>query len=295
MLLKKGISIINSLRQQQDAVSINSGICYADQVIIPEVSFSKVKFTPQFQEGAVLAKTDWRPLTPMEWNVLQPGQKVTDYNTVFLGDLPDSLIQKFKGLLLLESEKVEDIYYTFRKNESLAKELNDTLNTFLNSMANNKPFKFRCFGVSFPNLLSVSGEFRRLPKNHAPTDVQYIGFHNDCTEEMSIYTAHRFGNRISINFGREAREFLLVNLSLIQAYNMVKAKSPKSISKTDLVTLPKIFFDLFPDYPILRVKLEPYQYYIAPTDNCFHDGRTLGNTAFDMTMIFFGAFCKLST
>jgi hypothetical protein len=294
MLLKRGIRIINSLRQQQEAVTINSGICYAEQVSIPEVNFSEVKFTPQFQKGAVLAKTDWRSLSPKEWNILQPGQEVTDHNTVFLGDLPDSLIQKFKSLPLLECKRVEDIYYAFRKNEGLAKELNDELNTFLNSMANNKPFKFRCFGVSYPNLFSVSGEFRHLPKNHAPTDVRYIGFHNDCTEEMSIHTAHRFGNRISMNFGREAREFLFVNLSLIQAYNMVKAEGLNLISEINLVTLPKLFFEVFPEYPILRIKLEPYQYYIAPTDNCFHDGRTLGNTAFDMTMIFFGTFCKLS-
>jgi hypothetical protein len=295
MILKRGISLINSLRQQSEAVTINSGICYADQESIPEVNFRQLKFTPQFQKGAVLAKSDWRSLTPQDWNTLHPGNNVTDFNTIFLGDLPDSLIQRFKNIPLLESEKVEDIYKTFRRHEGLAKQLNEDLNTFLKSIANDKPFKFRCFGVSFPDLLSVSGEFRHLPKNHAPTDVQYIGFHNDCTVEMSIHTAHRFGNRISINFGREARDFLFVNLSLIQAYNMVKAKSPELLPELNLVSLPKLFFNLFPDYPILKVKLQPYQYYIAPTDNCFHDGRTLGNTEFDMTMIFFGAFRKQST
>ncbi|WDF57307.1 hypothetical protein [Mucilaginibacter sp. KACC 22063] len=295
MILRKGIGLINSLKQQQDAIMINSGICYAAQENIPEVSFRKIKFTPQFQEGAILAKSDWCSLSDKDLHILKPGNKITDYNTIFLGDLPDSLIKRFKKLPLHESETVDDIYAIFRKHEVLAKKLNNDLNIFLNTIADNKPYKFRCFGVSFPNLLSVSAKFYHLPKNHAPTDVQYIGFHNDCTTAMSIHTAHRYGNRISINFGREEREFLFVNLSLIQAYNMIKAKNPESLPDVNLVTIPQIFFKLFPNYPILKVKLKPYQYYIAPTDNCFHDGRTLGNKTFDMTMIFFGGFCKKLT
>ncbi|HEY8931404.1 MAG TPA: hypothetical protein VIM55_19530 [Mucilaginibacter sp.] len=294
MMLKKGIRLINTLRQQREAVAINSGICYAAQETIPEVQFRHITFTPLFQEGAVLPKRDWRSLTETEWTTLNPVSKATDSNNVFLGELPDSLIQRFKSLPLLEAGSIEDIYTIFRKHEDLAKELNNDINAFLTSIADGKPFKFRCFGVSFPNLLSVSGEFSHLPKDHAPTDVRYIGFHNDCTSEMSIHTAYRFGNRISINFGSEAREFLFVNLTLIQAYNMIKAQRPESLSGVTLVTLPNVFFKLFPDYPILKIKLQPYQYYIAPTDNCFHDGRTLGNTSFDMTMIFFGAFRKLT-
>lgn len=290
MILKKGITLVNLLSQKKEAISINSGICHANAENIPEVNFNDVKFTPIFQLGAVLPKSDWQRLTPKELKTLKSDKNVSDSKTIFLGDLPNSLVQKFKNIPLLNSKKVEDIYDTFRIHQDLAKELNEDLNIFLNSISDNKPFDFRCFGVSFPNLLSVSGVFTHLSKNHKPTDVKYFGIHNDCSEEMSIYTTHKYGNRISINFGSQSRDFLFVNLSIIQAFNMIKKKDPNLLSDISLVNIPNKFFSLFPDYPIIKVKLKPYQYYIAPTNNCFHDGSTLGNNSLDMTMIFFGKF-----
>ena len=45
-----------------------------------------------------------------------------------------------------------------------------------------------------------------------------------------------------------------------------------------------------PDYPVVRIELKPYQYYIAPTDNFIHDGSTLGNKDFDITIVYVGNF-----
>ena len=290
MELKKGISVSNKLSQQQEALAINSGVIYAAQETIPEVNFMNMRFTPRFQHGAILAKPDWRPLSLQDQHMLNPKGAVMDFNTVFLGDLPESLIRQFKGINLLDAKRVEDIYQAFRQNEGLAKELNIALNNFLSSISNHTSYKFHCFGVSYPNLLSVSGQFSHLLKNHAPTEVEYIGLHNDFHGKKSIHKAHTFGNRISINIGKEAREFLFGNLSLIQAYNMIRLKKPEVLSSITLSNMPEVFFGLFPDYPILMVRLQPYQYYIAPTENCFHDGRTIGNNTLDMTMVFFGHF-----
>lgn len=290
MELKRGIFVSNKLSQLQEALAINSGVTYAVQETIPEVNFMNMRFTPRFQHTAILAKPDWRSLNLKDQHVLRPKGAITDFNTIFLGDLPEPLIRQFKGINLLNAKRVEDIYQAFRQHEGLARELNTALNNFLNSISNHTSYKFRCFGVSYPNLLSVSAQFSHLPKNHAPTEVEYIGLHNDFHGKMSIHKAHTFGNRISINIGEEAREFLFVNLSLIQAYNMIRSKKPKVLPDIILSNVPEVFFGLFPDYPILKVRLQPYQYYIAPTENCFHDGRTIGNHTLDMTMIFFGHF-----
>jgi hypothetical protein len=128
----------------------------------------------------------------------------------------------------------------------------------------------------------------KLQPGYQPQDMKYMGMHNDGTQEMRLYTAHKFGNRISINVGEETRSFLFVNLSMIQAANMLKKKV--DVKKINLSNIRSLFFEHFPGYPVIRVRQKPYQYYIAATNNFFHDGSTLGNTMLDINFVYFGSF-----
>ena len=58
----------------------------------------------------------------------------------------------------------------------------------------------------------------------------------------------------------------------------------------NIANISKYFFKFFPNYPVIKVTLKPYEYYIAPTDNCFHDGSTLGNSNLDISIIYSGWF-----
>jgi hypothetical protein len=108
---------------------------------------------------------------------------------------------------------------------------------------------------------------------------------------MTIQTAHEFGNRISLNLGKDSRYFLFVNLHMIEVYKMIGERlSPEEFANVDISNVSAYFFKYYPDYPVIRVEQKPYQYYIAATDNCFHDGSTLGNKHLDITMIYFGSF-----
>jgi hypothetical protein len=77
---------------------------------------------------------------------------------------------------------------------------------------------------------------------------------------------------------------------MIQAFNMLKKKVSLNENDINIANIPQIFFKYFSDYPVLKIDLKPYQYYIAPTDNCFHDGSTLGNVNLDICLIYFGSF-----
>jgi hypothetical protein len=70
----------------------------------------------------------------------------------------------------------------------------------------------------------------------------------------------------------------------------LKKKIDIKAHNINIGNISRYFFSHFPDYPVLRVQQKPYQYYIAPTDNCFHDGSTLGNSELDITLIYFGFF-----
>jgi hypothetical protein len=290
MKMRAGIGLHNMLARQFDVVSINSGTQRADVNDGGRVDFGDVSFIQIFEDDAILPKQDWRALTRHEKEMLIPKGLSTSANTIVLGQLTENQISLFEDLGLADAGSLPDIYSILRRKEEAAKRVSDELNTFLSGISGGKPHRFHCFGASYPNLASVSGQFSMLQQNHYSGNLQYIGLHNDCTSEMTIGTVHTFGNRISINLGKEPREFLFVNLYLMQAYVMIRKKIAADTEGPRLAMLANTFFTLFPEYPVLKIKLEPYQYYIAPTNNCFHDAQTLNNVSLDITMVLFGNF-----
>jgi hypothetical protein len=290
MELKRGIFLHTQALEGYDAIRINSGaVFHAKQTAAP-VNFQGFSYTPQYEEDAWVAKRDWRALNPEEIKKLESNGNRNDYNTVYLGDIPENIKEHFELTGISGSKSREEVLERLASDPVRTSALNASLNEFLGSISGDKPFHFHCIGSNFPNIEMVACNTTRLPPGFKPTDIRYMGMHNDGTAQMTIYTAHRFGNRISINLGKDARAFLFVNLSMVQAINMLKKKMDIKKHPVSIANIPGYFFKHFPDYPIIRVRQKPYQYYIAPTDNIFHDGSTLGNTALDITMSYFGGF-----
>ncbi len=290
MKLKKGIFIHNRMREGYDAISINSGTVFHSKQIAAAVNYQGISYMPQYEDDAHVVKRDWRNLTPEEINRLQPNGKQNDYNTVYLGDIPEKLKANFQQLTLGDSKNRDEVMAKLSADAEKTKELSVNLNAFLSTLSKNKPFQFHCIGVNFPNIEMVACDTTKLPSGFKPQDVKYMGMHNDGTTQMTIHSAHKVGNRISINLGNDSRGFFFVNLSMIQAINMLKQKMDIKKNNVNIANIPGFFFEHFPDYPVIKVQQKPYQYYIAPTDNCFHDGSTLGNTTLDITMVYFGGF-----
>ncbi|WP_207513700.1 hypothetical protein [Longitalea luteola] len=290
MKLINGITINNQLQEGYDSVTINSGTVFHADQLAEMVHFQDLHFRPQYEEHAYVAKRDWRSLTPVEIKQLQPKNECNTYNTVYLGELPGHLKDGFRELQLAGSKSRDEVFEKFYHDPGKVKAVNDRLHAFLSTLSANTPFYFHCLGTNFPNVEMVACDTTGLQKGYQPQDVKYMGIHNDGTTQMTVYTAHKFGNRISINLGNETRAFLFVNLSMIQAMNMLKKKIDVRAHNIHIGNICRYFFHHFPDYPVLRVQQKPYQYYIAPTDNCFHDGSTLGNSELDITLIYFGYF-----
>ncbi len=290
MKLKKGILIHNQLPEGYDAVSINSGTVFHTEQPAEMVTYRGYIYRPQYEEFAYVPKRDWRSLSPVEKNYLQAGQQRNDYKTVYLGDIPEKVKDIFRKLGLADSKSRDEVMGKLKQNEQQTQKLNEALTSFLLPISGNKPYNFHCLGINFPNIEMVGCDTTKLPAGHQPQDVRYMGMHNDGTTKMTIHTAHKFGNRISINLGKEARSFLFVNLSMIQALNMLKKKIDVKKTGINIGNIPRLFFKHFPGYPVIRVRQQPYQYYIAATDNCFHDGSTLGNSELDICFVYFGAF-----
>jgi hypothetical protein len=290
MKLKRGIMIHNQLSEGYDIISMNSGSVFHNDRIADTVDFNGLQYTPQYNEDAYVVKRDWRKLTDVEEKIMCPSSKCNDYNTVYLGDIPDALKICFEQLELHTSKSRDEVLQKFSNDAQKTKELSVKLDSFLSNYANKKPYNFHCIGVNHPNIEMVACDTTKLPPNFKPSDVRYMGLHNDGTKVMTIHTAHKFGNRISINLSSESRSFIFVNLSMIQAFNMLKKKVNLNKNDINIANITQFFLKYFPDYPALKIDLKPYQYYIAPTDNCFHDGSTLGNVNLDICLIYFGSF-----
>ncbi|AFY34504.1 hypothetical protein [Calothrix sp. PCC 7507] len=118
-----------------------------------------------------------------------------------------------------------------------------------------------------------------------------VGLHLDSWEKAPLKRRHLSKNRICINIGTETRYFLLINLSLMKMFEMLGLSTAIDVSRYYRgVELPDQFMTTFPDYPVVKIALEPNQAYIAPTENIIHDASSLEKQELDVTLTFLGKF-----
>lgn len=291
MEIKRQIMVHNMLPEGLDALAINSGTTHHSKQKAAVVDYRGEKYTPKFTPQAYLNKKDWRPLNAEEVTCLTPDENRNYLNTIYLGEIPEELRACFETLHLDESIHRKDMFIRLEKDPPTIQKATALLHEFLLPISNNEKFYFHCIGANNPNLELVAANIVMLPSDHKASDRELIGLHNDGTQLMTIETAHTFENRISINLGKDSRYFLFVNLHLVEAHKMLQERmSADEFKLVNISNIPKYFFSNFPDYPVIRIEQKPYQYYIAATYNCFHDGSTLGSKHLDITMTYFGKF-----
>lgn len=290
MRIKKGIMLHNNFPEGPVSIAINSGVIHHTKQFQEAVNFNGVAFQPSFVDEAYLPKRDWRKLEIEENKILQSNANRNSSNTIYLGELPDDLKKLYQNMQLSDCKNRDEVFAKFRENENGTLELNKAMDKFLNTVSNDKPFKIHYIGSNYPNLDVVACDTTVLPKGYTEKDFKFLGIHNDGTQYVSTYKLHTSGNRLTINLGNQDRYFYFINITLTQALNMLKKKINVYELGIDITNISNYFFKYYPDYPVIKIKQKPYQYYIAPTDNCFHDGSTLGNTALDIIIVYFGAF-----
>lgn len=290
MKMIKGIRLHSQTADGYHAVSINTGVLHHAGQEKQAVNYEGLSFVPDFEEDAFLPKRNWRPLNSTEINTLKPVGKHDIGKTICLGDIPDDLRSLFEQLHLDQCRSREDVFAAFRDNPALTTEINRLTDQFLQGKSNGYPFRFHYLGTNLPDLEVTACDTTVMPAGYKEQDKKYMGIHNDGTAYVSPYQLHKLGNRLTINLGAEPRSFLFINLTMAQALNKLKQVMDVDKHKIDIINIAEYFFRYFPDYPVVKITQHPYQYYIAPTDNCFHDGSTLGMKSLDIILVYFGMF-----
>ena len=110
-----------------------------------------------------------------------------------------------------------------------------------------------------------------------PHTRQFIGLHVDSWDRLPIADRRNASNRICVNVGHSPRYFLFVNRSLA-AIESALGFDQLNVTGANPTEIARSFLCRFPNYPVLRIQVDPDEAYIAPTENIIHDGSSSEST-----------------
>jgi len=277
MKLQKGIQLFTDIENISSQLFINSGA----QLV------SAYKGANYFEDSYIPLQT-WRSPTKKEVNTLvENDHNRYDYRkSLCVNDIPEKLKKELQKLGLEDIKDAYKVMPAFKENKSQVLKINKELHAFLEKLSSTGDFKFHKITYAIPDRETMTSF-------HVEGAFLYLGLHIDQSRRFTIHSAHKSGNRISINLSSETRTLIYTNLTMIQVYNLLRKKI--DVTKVDINpdTIAQHFYANYPDYPVVKVAVKPYQYYIAQTDNFFHDGSTAGTKEIDITMVYTGQFDQL--
>ena len=122
-----------------------------------------------------------------------------------------------------------------------------------------------------------------LPTTTTNDTGKYIGLHVDSWYRPKLHERANAPNRISINLGLKARFFLYINLPLATVAALAAGQYPsEGRIRENHDGRHRMFMSRFGSYPVVRMRLDPGEGYIAPTENVIHDATTPGKKAPDV-------------
>jgi len=124
-----------------------------------------------------------------------------------------------------------------------------------------------------------------------PRSRKLIGLHADDWYRFPLSSRHRSPNRICINIGSQARFFLFINLAMVEICEAVSAAGANiSWEQIGGTSMGRLFMKLYPSYPVIRIRVDPGEAYIAPTESIIHDGSSIDMSVLDISLSLRGRF-----
>jgi len=133
-----------------------------------------------------------------------------------------------------------------------------------------------------------------------------VGLHLDDWYDLPLAKRKHAANRICLNAGDADRFFLFLNVPIWTICEILRRRpldelkglvGGERIASCDLESLhrsvggtnvARAFMQLFPDYPVVRIRIGPGQAYMAPTEGIVHDAGGGANP--DVTIMLRGFF-----
>lgn len=233
-----------------------------------------------YQSGAIVPVPTWRPITEEEYRLLTGADESTAQVVVCAfrpiclpADISRTLAQRSFGCQFhLREGRVQRVGSDFLLLAAYFAEHYGA-------------------GNEVVPLGSLMGKAGQLTTTRDATDGLRTGLHVDSWFRLSLEERYRAPNRLCLNLGREARQLLIVNLTLNQMERVLRDRyGAPALSELNPTTLGRLFLSCVPDYGIISIRIEPGEAYIAPTEYIIHDASSLVMTSPDITFTLLGRF-----
>lgn len=275
MELKHGIKILVENKDLlMDRVFLSEGM---EKALEPIDEF-------EYEDRAFRPKNTWRRPNNSELDILYARSgKCKYFETIGIHKLPNELIDKLNKLGI-PGLRDENKYLDLKKNLPME---------FLETMESLYSFK-RNFLINNDVFHKLQIVFRRWDWPSLTVDIyndnKIVGLHIDCWDQCLISECERASNRISVNLGLEPRYLLFVNQTAKSIYDMIGNNHSINFESNEQEELARCFFERFPNYPVIKLEIKPFEFYIAPTENMIHDGSSEGKCTPDISLTTRGNF-----
>ncbi|MEH1944912.1 MAG: hypothetical protein V7L01_32500 [Nostoc sp.] len=244
----------------------------------------RIKYRP----GAFLPKEPWREPSLTEYRRLSANEQISHLGSWELGSyigvcrFPDEVLAPLE--IILEEFKTRTETLQYYPSASTHPDYESAMQKIIN-------YSHRyCLSSDEPKLLGLRVTLPGLRTLTMEDADYFVGMHLDSWDRAPLRRRHQSRNRICINLGREDRFFLFINLPLMEMFKALGLSDDEVYQHYRGTTVGDEFMKLYPDYPIVKLKIAPGEAYIAPTDNLIHDASSLGKQYPDITLSFLGYF-----
>jgi hypothetical protein len=246
-----------------------------------------------YAEDTFVPRAPWRQLSDKELAQLsfdpsRGGQEWNSSTDVAIICIPSDIVRNFTDILdqhrICDNAKAE--YYRSITKQPLWKENSLALRDHLTRISRGHLDQIYLRVAEADQLTLTKDEFGAEGKRH-----RRAGLHVDHWDGLPLRHRHRARNRICINLSREPRYALFFNLPMWDMFKSIGMRDPEDVySDFRGFYLGQRFMKAWPDYPVVRMRLDPGEAYILPTDNLIHDASTEGNHCRDITLTYLGQF-----
>ncbi|BDC48877.1 hypothetical protein F183_A11930 [Bryobacterales bacterium F-183] len=241
----------------------------------------RIVYDPEYEEGAAV------PLDPFALPdqtcaaEFGPWRSPAPHSVNFIGlfPLPNVLDCSFRSALLQVStyKEVMAILDT-PEFHSFCNNVTRTLTTVLNV---DGPIELKGISMKAPGMSTVTVD---------NSSGLRVGLHLDSNDRKSVYERDQCRNRLSINLGLGSRYLLFQNLTVGEIIDLLGKKGMRDIHPQICSGIARLFRATAPEVPVLRLRIDPGEAYVAPTENIIHDASTIGSTQNDFSLSLLGNF-----
>lgn len=278
MELISGIKLYTDLPFLNSQLEINNGT-------IAGINLDK-NHPIDYRIGSIVPKNNWRQLFKEELQILiDPENEENERFGIFYGKLPSELVEIFLKLKLNNFKTRDEVLKKIKSSEKIIQKFDQKLKSILTSHSSLKDFEFHKMVFAQPNIYTLT-YFAENDK------LEFIGLHYDRSTIFDIKSAAFSKDRFCVNLGNQSRDLFFINLPLNTITTLIEKTKGYNGEEITLDNLIEYYALYCYDYPVIKLTLNPFEYYIAPTDNILHDGSTLKRNSLDITLVYLGHFDK---